>query len=439
MLFCQSSVIDSATNQCPQASHWKAGMVRKAPFNVAVNTTQLSGAAFRGTRMNVPLGRVADLLWKTGVEVRFPGLTDYWTAPTAQEVTDSAFDTSDECRPYYQEGAVFAIFEQIRVKISNIVQELTTSLQEDMEWEWSDRVQRGLSRSAFKNLTVAQMQELSYNGFSATFYPRVWFNLDTTFAYPLLLHGVVSFSLELTLINTIDSLLVWPAGKGEAGDISTANMTSLASAFSSAIFVHTYQVYLTDAERDSYWTRGADYVLPMQQVVVQDYSVPASTVTLDVDLRNMVGPQRAIFFAFLQDTRGDDDTRQEYLKPATGYGNSLEEAFGSAQLYAGSVPYGDELQADQCRAGQAEVYNRNCPAKNYYAFHFCTDYANPASYSGSVALGRGDSCKIRFKWTCTNANAPQATSAASKLHVYNALHNIMRVQKGSVGSKLNVA
>jgi len=441
-----ASIVDVVLSVLADISLWKMATQRVSPFVIERLTYQFTNLNFSKSASKVDVGKSGDLLYKTALLVSLPGMTSHFTVGTtagvawataAQEAAASALGKSGDAatlrslaRPYY--GDVEGLIERAEVRVNTHVFDRTSGLALQVEYEYSDGPARGLGRNHGERATITERQDASFHGLRALVYFRFWHCMASQNAYPLVCHGQVNFSVQCSF-RPLAEIVQYPYGTAALGGgaLNAATLTeSLRSA--SGVELLTYQVYLHNSEREVFWNSCQDYVFTQMQMVVQDKTL-ASGISQHEEQLYMSGPIRAIYWALTTESVASSGR----FSQVTGHSWGGDESFGSAQLLVNGSPYNDALGAECFRGGEAAAFGRACPDSRFYALHFCLNYDDHFQTSGSTAISRAETVKLKLTFGSTNASSSQTLAAAAYLQVFAQNWNVMRVCKGVVGIKIN--
>ena len=459
-----SSIVDVVLHVMADISLWKQAMQKVAPFVVERLDYEPTNLNFGGSQTIFEVGKSGDLLWRTALIMNFPGFTGAtgYTAVADASVNDAGvngngslsaaqketllalpatsvagrYTRAEAMRPYYAAGAPLQLIETIEVRINQHTFDRHTGLFMDIEYDYSDASARGLGGNLHKRSTVESLQDASSHGFRALVYLRFWHCLASQNAYPLVCHGNINFSVQARF-RALSQVIVHPFGlaafTAASGAINTANLQS--SMKDGGVQLLSYQVFLHNAERSVFWDNAQDYVFQQCQRVVEDARVPSGAATYEHQL-NMTGPIRALYWCFTASSMAS----QAAFDTVTGYSWGADESFANFQLLVNGSIYNDPLPAEVYRGGEAEAFGRAMPASRYYAMMFALQYDDFFQTTGSNALSRAETVKVRFGWAGTqaNSNSPSALAADAYLQLFAVNLNVMRVKRGAIGTKLAV-
>lgn len=448
-----TSIIDGATNAGATSSVWKTPQAKQTPFYIQRYAYSVEGQLNTANRQSTfNLGRYGDLLWKMAFLIDMPAMSASYTAPSIGSGVDIVDDglvdlAADEklkrIRPYWQDSAPHALFSELRVKISQHVFDLSSGLDLDMLWEFSDARQRGFSGMVYKDLTVEQMQDASHRGFRATVFTRFWMGEEFDLAYPIVLHGTLQFTVDFKL-NSLASLVVYPHGQqitvhnsntSQNTQLTPLRAAELDSAFirDSAIRLVTYQIYLSQVERQVFWDTACDYVFPQTQRVLNAVNLRQGTKNYE-EVLSIGGATTVVRWALI---RANKDSEFDTV---SGHSWSGDESFATANFIVGQSRYnGTDLPAEWFRTAEPYAFGLNAPTNRYYVMSMCLDPKRRGKFSGSHAVGRADNCKISLSWACPeHPERPQSLQEEAYLYFFADGMNLLRVRKGAVGAKIQM-
>lgn len=450
-----SSIVDVVLHVMADISLWKQAMQKVAPFVVERLDYEPTNLNFGGSQTIFEVGKSGDLLWRTALIMNFPGFKGAagYTAvgdKSDQNINDLAgagsitaaqketllalpaesvagrYTRAEAFRPYYVHGAPLQLIETIEVRINQHTFDRHTGLFMDIEYDYSDASQRGLGSNLHKRPTVEALQDASEHGFRALVYLRFWHCLASQNAYPLVCHGNINFSVQARF-RALSQVIVHPFGLAAFNAAGGAiNVTNLQSTMKDGgVQLLSYQVFLHNAERSVFWDNAQDYVFQQTQRVVEDARVPSGAATYEHQL-NMTGPIRALYWCFTAASMAS----QASFDTVTGYSWGGDESFANFQLLVNGSIYNDPLPAEVYRGGEAEAFGRSMPAGRYYAMMFALQYDDFFQTTGSNALSRAETVKVRFGWAGTqaNPNSPAALASDAYLQLYAVNLNVMRVK-----------